>query len=422
MNNLNVRGAVEQSLISFTHQCHDRRTCIRLPARVAAFCRRFRARQGTQRFQHAHNVLFTAVDQGTDQADDLCAVVTHGHHAHVQGGFHHAFRHVRVANNAVWRCVQLLDERVTRLCGQRGFIRRNGLQHHRQVFLFCRQFVFQDLQIHAGEVFQLVRFRRRHCQGSEGFARDRVTQSTAVEVHQTQIQFSGMARQETRQQFVGVAQAQVNITAGVTAFQPFQRQLKGLESSRDRFAGQRQGRDEIDPARAAHVDLTFFFGVGVDQNVRLQPVCLETERAIHARFFSHGQQHFQRTVFNAVVSQHGQRGSHTNTVICAQGRAARLHPLAVDVRLNRVFCEVVNGVVVFLRYHVQVRLQYHWLTVFHTCGGRFADKNIANLVAFSVQTFFLCPAHNMFGKLFFVIGRVRNGADFGKNIPQRLWR
>ncbi len=214
----------------------------------------------------------------------------------------------------------------------------------------------------------------------------------------------------------------MNITAGVTALQPFQRQLKGLEASRDRFAAQRQGRNKINPARAAHVDLTFFFGVGVDQNVCLQPVRLQTERTVHARFFGHGQQHFQRTVFNAVIGQHRQRRSHTNAVIRTQRGAARFHPFAVDVRLDWVFSEVVNGVVVFLWNHVQVRLQNHRLAVFHTRGGRFADQNVANLVALSVQTLFLRPAHNMFGKLFFVIGRVRNRADFGKNIPQRLWR
>ena len=231
-----------------------------------------------------------------------------------------------------------------------------------------------------------------------------------------------MACQEARQQLVGVTQTQVNIAAGVAAFQPFQRQLEGLEARRNRFARQRQGRDEINPARAAHVDLTFFFRVGVDQDVRLQPVRLQTERAVHARFFGHGQQHFQRTVLNAVVGQHGQRRGHTNAVIRAQRGAACFHPVAVDVRLNRVFGEVVNGVVVLLWHHVQVRLQHNRFTVFHPCGSRFADQNVANLVTFSMQTFFLRPAHNMFGKLFFMVGRVWNGADFRKNIPQRLRR
>ena len=231
-----------------------------------------------------------------------------------------------------------------------------------------------------------------------------------------------MASQEACQQFVGVAQTQVNITTGVTAFQPFQRQLEGLETSRDRFAGQWKGRDEINPAGAAHVDLTLFFRVGVDQNVRLQPVRLQTERAVHACFFRHGQQHFQRTVLNAVVRQDRQSRRHTNPVICTKGRAARFHPVAIDVRLDRVFGEVVNGVVVFLWNHVQVRLQHNRFTVFHACGRRFADQNVANLVAFSMQTFFLRPAHNMFGKLFFMVGRVGNGTDFGKNIPQWLWR
>ena len=127
-------------------------------------------------------------------------------------------------------------------------------------------------------------------------------------------------------------------------------------------------------------------------------------------------------MLNAVVRQYRQRRGHTDTVICTQRGTARFHPVAVDVRLDRVFREVVNGVVVFLWHHVQVRLQHNRFTVFHAFGGGFADQNVANLVTFRMQTFFLRPAHNMFGKLFFMVGRVWNGADFGKNIPQRLRR
>ncbi|MNT09176.1 hypothetical protein D3C72_1439500 [compost metagenome] len=127
-------------------------------------------------------------------------------------------------------------------------------------------------------------------------------------------------------------------------------------------------------------------------------------------------------MLNAVVSQHSQRRRHTNTVICTQRGAACFDPLAINVGLNRIFGEVVFGVVIFLRHHVQVRLKHNRFAVFHTGGGRFTNQNIAYLVTLRVQAFFLRPAHNMFGKLFFVIGRVRNGTDFGKNIPQRLWR
>ena len=176
----------------------------------------------------------------------------------------------------------------------------------------------------------------------------------------------------------------MDLAAGVAALQPFQGQLKALETGRNGFTGQREVRGEVDPAGAAHVNLTLFFGVGVDQDVRLQPVSLQAKRAVHSGFFRHGQQHFQRAVNNVVVGQHRQCGGHADTVIGAQGGAARFNPLAVDIRLNRIFSEVVNGIVVFLRHHIEVRLQHHRFTVFHTGSRAFTNQNVANLVAFRV--------------------------------------
>ncbi len=176
----------------------------------------------------------------------------------------------------------------------------------------------------------------------------------------------------------------MDLAAGVAAFESFKGQLKALETGRNGFAGQRQVRGEVDTPRTAHVNLTFFFGVGVDQDIRLQPVGLQAKRAVHTGFFRHGQQHFQRAVNHVVVSQYRQRGSHADTVVGAQGGAARFDPLAVDVRLNRVLSEVMNGIVVFLRHHIEVRLQHNRFAVFHTGSRAFTNQNVANLVAFRV--------------------------------------
>ena len=89
-------------------------------------------------------------------------------------------------------------------------------------------------------------------------------------------------------------------------------------------------------------------------------------------------------MYDVVISQHCQRRSHTDAVIRAQGGAARFDPLAIDIRLNRIFGEVMNGVVVFLRHHIKVRLQNNRFTVFHTGRGGLTNQNVANLIAFCV--------------------------------------
>ncbi|MNI79895.1 hypothetical protein D3C73_1363870 [compost metagenome] len=94
VDNLDVWRLVEQTLIGFAHQVHDRRVRVRLPARIRAFGFGFSACQLAQRIQHAHHIVFTAVDQRANQAVNLHVVVSHGDNTDVQGGFHHAFCHV----------------------------------------------------------------------------------------------------------------------------------------------------------------------------------------------------------------------------------------------------------------------------------------------------------------------------------------
>ena len=259
-------------------------------------------------------------------------------------------------------------------------------------------------------------------QRSKGFARDSVAQRAAGKVNQTQVELGGVRGEEARQQLVGIAETHMDIRAGVAAAQPFQGQLQGVEISRNRFARQRQGSDKVDAAGAAHVDLAFLFRVGVDQDLSLQPVRLQTEGAVHAGFFGHGEQHFQRAVGQAAVGQHRQRGRHTDAVVGAQRGAARLHPFAINIGLNRIFSEVMCGVVVFLRHHIEVRLQRHRRAVFHPGGCRFADQDIADRVALDPKTLLFRPADNIGGQRFFMKRGVRNGANFGEDIPQRLGR
>ena len=87
---------------------------------------------------------------------------------------------------------------------------------------------------------------------------------------------------------------------------------------------------------------------------------------------------------DVVVGQHRQCGRHPDAVIRAQRGAARFHPFAVNVRLDRIFGEVVDGIVVFLRHHIEVRLQHYRFAVFHTGSGAFTNQNVANLVTFRV--------------------------------------
>ena len=76
--------------------------------------------------------------------------------------------------------------------------------------------------------FQRVDFRRRQRKGDERLARDGVAQRAAVEINQTQIEIARVRGKEARQQLVGIARAEMDLRAGVAAFQPLQRQTQML--------------------------------------------------------------------------------------------------------------------------------------------------------------------------------------------------
>lgn len=79
---------------------------------------------------------------------------------------------------------------------------------------------FQDFLIGIHQRFQGVDFISCDSNGRKGFTRDGVTQCATVEIDKAQVQLFCMTRQEAHQQFVGITQANVDFTAGVTAFRP----------------------------------------------------------------------------------------------------------------------------------------------------------------------------------------------------------
>ena len=194
-----------------------------------------------------------------------------------------------------------------------------------------------------------------------------------------------------------------------------------MHVSRCCFAAHWQGQSGIDTTGATHVNLTFFFRVGVDQDFALQPVWLQTKCTGHSAFFIDSQQHFQWTVLQIRRCDHRQRRSHTDTVVRAQCSALGFYPLTINIRTDRITGEVMLSVVVLLRHHVQMRLQHHRFTVFHAWRCWLTDQNVADLITLNVQILATRPLHNVVCQRFFVMRWVWNRADLFEKLPQRLW-
>ena len=213
----------------------------------------------------------------------------------------------------------------------------------------------------------------------------------------------------------------MNVDPGVTATQPLHLQLETFTLSGGNLL-QREADIGIHPAGAAHVDLAILFGVGVEQDLALQPARFQAEGACHTSLFIRGQQHFQRAVLDGLVRQHGQAACHAHAVVGAQGGATGGDPFTVDIGIDRVFGEVVLGVGIGLGHHVDVGLQHHGLAVFHARGGRLLDDDVAHGVLLDRQAFSLGPLHYPGAQLGLVLGGVGNGADLLEELPNQFGR
>ena len=159
-----------------------------------------------------------------------------------------------------------------------------------------------------------------------------------------------------------------------------QRQLAGYKAVGGGFFLVFQGSGDVNASCAADVELAFLLRVEVQQDVAFQCTFLEAESTVHAGFFIFRDEHFQRTVFQVFGFEYGHGCSNTQTVVGSQCRAFGFHPFAVYPCLDGVFGEVVNRIVILLRYHVHVGLQDDSAAVFHSWGGRLADDDVAYFV------------------------------------------
>ena len=182
----------------------------------------------------------------------------------------------------------------------------------------------------------------------------------------------------------GIAPALDDVHAGVAALQPFHGQLP---AGKLHGAGAvRNAVGTIHAARATDAQFSLFLGVEVDQVFAVQPVGLQALRPDHAGFFGGREQGFQRRMLQCFIGQHGQCGGCTNAVVGTQrGAVGRQPAVFPHFRGDGILFEVVHLVGIFLRHHVEVRLQNHAGGIFMTGAGRLAHADVAGRIALGRQ-------------------------------------
>ena len=116
------------------------------------------------------------------------------------------------------------------------------------------------------------------------------------------------------------------------------------------------------------------------------------------------------------VGENGEYHGDANAVIGAKRGAIGVYPVAFDEGADGVFAEV-YGVLVFLRDHVEVRLQDDAGVVFAAGACRFAYADVAARVAFGIKPEAGGFVEDVLLDFFFVVRGARDLCDLVKVLP-----
>ena len=338
---------------------------------------------------HIGNVLFggggRAALAGLD-ADDTTGLHLYG--GQIGGGFHQP-------RNVLAHGIHTVGCGIDGLQQSLGGIFVNGFgtgcfrfEHELEVRvndgILCLHFGGKDIQVCTqGMLVGIGYGNYRVC-----FAGNGVAQVTTVYFAKVHVVLLGCLAQEAVQQLVGIAAPQVYVAAGVSAFQPLYLHFAAEIPCRYVHFPVGEFGNGIYTSCTADEELAFILGIEVQQNVSVHEAFFQGEGTGQSGLLIHGEEAFDRTVLDAVVGKDSQFGGYTDAIVGSQGRTFGFQPFTVNFGFDRVGQEVVLHVVVLFTYHVDVRLKYDSLAVFHTRSGGFLYQHVSGFVHLRFQLMF----------------------------------
>ena len=198
----------------------------------------------------------------------------------------------------------------------------------------------------------------------------------------------GYAGKETVQDFVGIASSQMDISSRVASFQSFYFYFEEEISGRyfDFFI--RKFCYGVNTTGTSDKDFPFILRVEIQKDISAHKTFFQGKCSGQSGFFIYGEQTFQRSVFYAVIGKDSQLRSHTDTIVSSECSSFGFQPFTVYFCFDWIGEEVVLNIIVFLTYHVNVRLQYYSLQVFLSGSGRLFNQYVARFVHFGLKIIF----------------------------------
>ena len=253
----------------------------------------------------------------------------------------------------------------------------------------------------------------RLCLGGDG-----VVLQAALGQDQAKLGVPGHLAQRAAQEHGGVAPAQADALAGVTAPQAADRQapdaaLVGLPP---------EGQDAVGPvaAGAAHGEDALALGVQVQELAALEVRGVQALGPQHADLLIGGDEDLQPGVGQTVVIQDGESHGHGDAVVPAQGGALGPDPVLIAAEVQALSRHVLSAAGDLLADHVQVALEDQGGGGLVAGGGLLHDDDVVVPVPAAGEAPGLGEVHAPVGHGAGIPGAVGEGAEGLKPVKNRL--
>ena len=195
--------------------------------------------------------------------------------------------------------------------------------------------------------------------------------------------------EEAAEQLYGICTSFVYVVSAVSSHRILDKDFHSLEFRIDLLFLIVEFGCSVKPACTSDKDLTFIFGIKVDQYLGVEKAGFECDCSVKAGLLRNGEKTFNPAEGHVAV-QDCKFCCHSYSAICSERCVRGNHPAVFDYILDRVFPEIMFNTLVFLANHVRVALQDNTRKIFLAAGSLLDNQDITSLVCFALQVALCC--------------------------------
>ncbi len=141
----------------------------------------------------------------------------------------------------------------------------------------------------------------------------------------------------------------------------------------------------VDTAGATHEDLAIILRVHIEEDRSCDHTLAEVFSAFEADFLIDSKESFERAMDQVGIDHSSHSSSDADTIVSAQSSATSLHPIAIDISIDRIVHKVMIDIIVLLSHHIHVTLEHNDGSILISGSGGATHYDIAHSVGLSLN-------------------------------------